>query len=210
MPILADAVVETIADDEERYRQLIASGDLEQVGVYAYYKAVPYKLYLGTDRMIGNSLSTCRLLVLAKGDEFVYSCYYKVAENEYFGQRAVQLEVRQAPHLRGLARNVMRNYFLLKFDALRTDLSGTPCGRHMWQEFYKEFRKDYHFYHGFVNIDLRTSHGDNNQEAACPDRVTHIKSLKTGVAMRDELWHDNKAGNVTVIYISNKPLRGQE
>uniref|UniRef100_A0AB39CDT9 Uncharacterized protein n=1 Tax=Pseudomonas phage HRDY3 TaxID=3236930 RepID=A0AB39CDT9_9VIRU len=206
MPILADSVQETIEDDAERYLQMVASGELRPAGVFAMYKAIPFRMYLGTDRLIGNSLATCRLLVLTKGDEIVYSCYYKVAENEYFATRAVQVEVRQTPRYPGLARAVMRHHFMREFDSLRTDLSGTECGRNMWRQFYKDYRKELHFYKGFVNIDLRKSDGSNNQDAACPDKVTHLKHMKTGSSLRDEMWHDNKDGNVVVIYATKVPL----
>jgi hypothetical protein len=206
MPILADPLYESIEDDADRYRQLIADGELVEAGVFAMYRAIPYKIYLGADRLVGNSLAQCRLLVLTKGHDIVYSCYYKVAENEYFGNRAVQVEVRQAPHLPGLARSMMRHYFLREFDALRTDLSGTAAGREMWRSFYKQYRKELYFFKGHVNIDLRLSNGSNNQDAACPDRVTHLKHIENGCSVRDEMWHDNKDGNVVVLYASNKPL----
>ena len=206
MPIFADPLYETIEDDADRYRQLIADGELVEAGVFMMYRAIGYRIYLGADRSVGNSLSTCRLMVLTKGHDIVYSCYYKVAENEYFGNRAVQVEVRQAPHLPGLARAVMRHYFLTEFDSLRTDLSGTEAGKKMWRQFYKEYRKELYFYKGFVNIDMRQPYGSINQDAACSERATHLKPMCNGASMRDELWHDNKQGNVVVIYASTKPL----
>nr|DAF93603.1 MAG TPA: hypothetical protein [Myoviridae sp. ctshb19] len=210
MPILADNVVETLASEESRYLEMIDRGELVETGVFAYHKAIPFKIFMGTDHYVGEVLAACRLLVLVKGQDVVYACYYKTAENEYFGNRVVQVEVRQSPAWPGLARAMMRHHFLRHFDAVRTDISGTHDGRRMWQKLYADYRKELYFYQGRLNIDLRTSSGDNNQDAACPDRVTHIKSLKTGVAMRDEMWHDNKLGNVVVIYMANKPLRGDQ
>lgn len=206
MPILTNDLTEKIVEDEQRYFQMINSGELVPDGVFAYYMAIPYKVYLGVDRHIGNSLSTCRLMVLVKGEDVVYSCYYKVAENEYFGRRVVQVEVRQSPDLPGLARSVMRHYWLRNFDAIRTDLSGTNSGQTMWKQFFAHYKKELHFYKGLVNIDLRLSNGSDNQDPACPERVTHLKTMRS-INYFDGMWHSNKDGNVSVIYASNKPLR---
>ncbi len=211
MPILADALVEPIKEDEGRYLQMIADGDLLENGPFAY-EGIGYKLYVGTDRYIAG-LSGCRLLVLFKGNDCVYSCYYKLAENQYFGNRAVQVEVRQSPKLPGLARHVMRYYFLRHYDSIRTDLSSTPQGRSMWQQFYIDHRKEKElfFYQGTVNIDLRKSDGSNNQDASCPEVVTHLRAMRNAcTVLREGMWHDNKQGNIIVIYASNKPLWTKE
>lgn len=207
MPILADALVEPIKEDEGRYLQMIADGDLEENGLFTF-KGIGYKLFVGTDRHI-QGLSGCRLIVLFKGDDCVYSCYYKMAENQYFGNRVVQIEVRQAQSLPGLARHVMRNYFLRHYDSIRTDLSSTPQGRNMWQQFYIDHRKEKElfFYQGLVNIDLRKSDGSNNQDASCPELVFDVRAMRNAcTVLREGMWHDNKQGNVVVIYASNKPL----
>lgn len=207
MPILADALVEPIKDDEGRYLQMIADGDLEESEPFGFM-GIGYKLYVGTDRYVPG-LSNCRLVVLFKGEDCVYSCYFKMAENQYFGNRVVQVEVRQSPKLPGLARSMMRNYFLRFYDSIRTDLSSTPQGRNMWQQFYTDYRKagDVYFYQGLVNIDLRKSDGSNNQDASCPEVVTHLRAMRNAcTVLREGMWHDNKEGNVIVIYASNKPL----
>lgn len=211
MPILADVLVESIKEDEARYLQMIADGELESMGHHVF-RGIGYKLFVGTDRHI-ESLSRCRLVVLFKGEDCVYSCYYKMAENEYFGNRVVQVEVRQIPSLPGLARHMMFDYFLRNFDSIRTDLSSTAQGRAMWQSFYAEYRKtpDLHFYQGRINIDMRQPDGMNNQDAACPEVVTKLRSMHNGcTVLREGMWHDNKQGNVVVIYASNKPLWANE
>lgn len=211
MPILANVLVDPIKDDEPRYLQMIADRQLIEVGPYAFM-GIGYKLYEGKDLFIP-ALKGCRLVVLFKGMDCVYSCYYKVGQNEYFGRRVVQVEVRQAPHLPGLARAFMKNYFLRHYDSIRTDLGSTPQGRQMWNKFYLDHRKkgELFFYHGVVNIDVNTPDGMSNQDASNPEIAERLFTMSTASAlMRQNLWHDNKCADVAVIYASNKSLRTPE
>lgn len=203
MPILADVLVETLKDDEPRYLQMIESGELVYDRKIVAMARV-YQLYVGVDRYV-ESLSNCRLVVLLKDGECVYSCYYKVAHSPYFGNRVVQTEVRQAPGRPGIARSMMKNYFLKDYDCIRTDLGSTTQGMKMWQTFYDDFRHELFFYKAQVNIDLRTSDGLSNQDASYTEVARRVGRIRLG-RLHPNWWHDNKAGNVCVIYASNNPM----
>lgn len=202
MPILAEVVVDAIKEDESRYRSMIKSGELKLDRIFVH-DGIGYNLYLGKDNYIA-ALANCRLIALFKGDDCVYSCYYKMAETPHFGKRVVQVEVRQSGSMVGLARNIMLNYFLKHYDSIRTDLSNTKSGLKMWQTFFGEQRHNLYFYNARINIDLRQPNGAINQDATCAEYPAHIRRVHTK-ELPVQWWHDNREGNVHVVYALKTP-----
>ena len=194
MPILANALIEKLEVDYDRYCDLLQG---TQCGYLLKTHTDTFVAYDVKDTAIPG-LEDCRLLLVRLKDEIVYSCYYKVVDNPFFGKRVVQVEVRTVSH--GLARLVMSQYFLKRFDAIRTDISNTPAGRKMWEKFIGT--DQYEFYIAELSIDARTELGRRNQNANSVESILNLRRLTTD----DVIWHDNRRGNVSVIYATNASI----
>lgn len=197
MPILADSILEPIGYDIDRYNNILDSqtcayrGGITLGGVF--YTAVEI-----CDTEI-NGLENCRLLLLYSIDEgIVYSCYFKHVMTKTFGHRVVQVEVRCT--VPGLARAAMSEYFMRHYDSLRTDISNTPAGRKMWERFISQ--DGFNFYLSDLTIDLRNEQGAHNQDAYQPEIYQNLRHYNAD----EQIWHDNRKGDVIVVYATNEKL----
>lgn len=203
MPIIADDFVDPIRDDAERYLRLIEEGKLiyeSDLEFESDGEPEKFRVYAGSEDVVNGD---CRLVVLRYKKEIVYSCYYKLAQTTEFGLRAVQIEVRQERH--GLARKMMHDWFLKKFDSLRCDLASTRAGKRMWQKFCEESLAVGHKVYGAeISIDHRvTEHWADNQNSNLPEEVINVERLTAKQLEKSfaTLWHDNRQGNIKVLYV---------
>lgn len=197
MPILANAVLEQIGNDVDRYEDILNSQTCAYRGSITY-DGVIYTAVEISDTEI-NGLDDCRLLLLySQQDGIVYSCYFKHVTTETFGHRVVQVEVRCT--VPGLARAAMSEYFMLHYDSLRTDISNTPAGRKMWERFIRQ--DGFNFYLADITIDLRTENGAHNQDAYRPEIYQNLRHYNAD----EQIWHDNRKGDVIVVYATNEKL----
>lgn len=195
MPILANALIAKLDDDVARYQQIIET-DSMNCGTLVH-DGVTYNIREFQDTEIAG-LEDCRVRTLSVRDEIVYSCYFKFVRSMMFGTRVVQVEVRtQVP---GLARAVMRNQILERGWCMRSDISNTPAGRKMWERFIQQ--GEFNFYLADLSIDLRTPDGALNQDA---NQLEIIHSLRPYDA-NEKVWHDNRQGDVIVIYATTERL----
>lgn len=193
MPILADPFAIPLSDDEVRY-------------VFLQPDAPDFKYSFVTETLTGyllkdETIEDTELLLLYDDDNvLVYACYFKTAHHHIFGERVVQVEVRCT--LPGLARDVMANYFLKHYDSIRCDIQTTMAGMRMWDKFQKS--TDFHFYVANVSIDLRTPHGEQNQNANLPETVDDLRPLSDTPVL--DLIDSNRTGIARVIYATNASI----
>jgi hypothetical protein len=195
MPILANALIERIDVDRDRYLGLI---NRCKYAILMKEGDDTYRAYETKDPSVPG-LEDCRLLIVTLNDrDIIYSCYFKVVEHPFFGSRVVQVEVRSDEP--GTARFVMQRFFLKHYGALRTDISHTPAGRKMWERFIET--NQCNFYIADLPIDANTELGRRNQDANNVEQFYHLRRLTTD----DVIWHDNRRGNVSVIYATNASI----
>lgn len=199
MPILANASLPMLELDIDRYEHILNTQTCMYRGG-AYHEDTYYKFVEISDTEI-NGLEDCRVL-LAYADStnggIVYSCYFRQAKTSKFGQRVVQVEVRCT--VPGLAREIMREYFMRHYDTLRTDISNTPSGRRMWEKFVLDAGQ--HYYLADVSIDLRKPYGASNQDANQPEIYQNLRPYNAD----EMIWHDNRQDAVVVVYATNEKL----
>jgi len=194
MPILANALIDKIEVDHDRYCDLLR---YEKYVRLIHGDNATFTAYEIVDTAVPG-LEDCKLLLVADMCEVVYACYYKVANHPTFGQRVVQVEVRT--DVPGLARLIMSQYFLQRYVSIRTDISNTPAGRKMWEKFIKADQQE--FYIADLPIDANTELGRHNQNANNVETVNNLRRLTTD----DVIWHDNRRGNVSVVYATNASI----
>lgn len=192
MPILANPFAIPLSDDEVRY-------------AFLQPDAPDFKYSFRNETLIGyllkdETIEDTELLLLYNDDnELLYSCYFKVAHHPKLGERVVQVEVRCVEP--GLARDVMANYFLKHYDSIRCDIQTTMAGLRMWDKFVKS--TDFKFYVGWLGIDLRTAHGENNQDANRAEIFDSFGPLNKPVLFYQDT---NRLGSVSVIYATNASI----
>lgn len=195
MPILANALIEKIEVDHDRYCDLLQNETCVRL---VHGDNATFAAFEVVDTAVPG-LEDCKLLLLADMYEVVYACYYKVAVHPIFGKRVVQVEVRT--EVPGLARLVMSQYFLQRFDSLRTDISNTPAGRKMWEKFIKNSNEQ-EIYIADLSIDANTELGRRNQDANTVEEIQNLRRLTSD----DVIWHDNRRGNVSVVYATHASI----
>lgn len=199
MPILANAELPLLEQDIERYNYILNTQTCAYTGGIVH-EGIEYKTVEISDTEI-NGLEDCRVLVMysTPGDgEIVYSCYFRRAVIPVLGRRVVQIEVRC--NIPGLARAAMSQYFLKRYNAVRTDISNTPSGMRMWKRFIKQGK--HNFYLADVSIDMRGPHGEHNQNANLPEIYQNLRNYNAG----EKIWHDNRKGDVVVVYATKGKL----
>lgn len=193
MPILANPFAIPLSDDEVRY-------------VFLQPDAPDFQYTFGRESLTGyllkdETIEDTELLLMYDDDNvLVYACYFKTAHHQIFGERVVQVEVRST--LPGLARDVMANYFLKHYDSVRCDVQTTMAGMRMWDKFQKD--TEFHFYVANVSIDLRTPHGEQNQDANRPETVDDLRPLSDTPVL--DLIDSNRTGIARVIYATNASI----
>lgn len=194
MPILADPFAIPLSDDEVRY-------------AFLQPDAPDFKYSFRNETLIGyllkdETIEDTELLLLYDSDNtLLYSCYFKTAHHPKLGERVVQVEVRSTEP--GLARDVMANYFLKHYDAIRCDIQTTMAGLRMWDKFRKQ-HPEFNFYVGWLGIDLRTEHGEKNQDANQPEIFDAFWKLNGTQIL--SLQDTNRLGSVSVIYATNASI----